>query len=816
MTEKRAAARRSSHARAWTLLATGPALAVAVLADEPAVFHHPPDRRVPSSLEPVMRHLAAGNDAFPEEKDAEELAERLGALSALLRESPRRAGDAAGLLLAPDFKGTRLAPAEETSVTRSPLLEVVRAKAVHEPLDLDRWHFGEELSGFVLGMDEVKVAEFLITSIEVKREASPRARTEVRYDLVGSARTAWRIERVGRWRMDWRRDADGTWRVIEWAALQETRSRAARPVFDEVTTAAFGTNASFRQQLAHGLDSWLGRLDAVFMPGGMGHHGVSVGDADGDGRDDLYVAQPSGLPNRLFRNEGDGRFADVTEAAGLAVLDSTSESLFADVDNDGDQDLVLVTRTGLLLFTNDGKGRFAPVADAFRFKGALRGSPTSVALADYDRDGFPDLYLCTYAYFIGASEDKAGTPTPYHDAQNGPPNVLLRNDGHGRFVDVTDEVGLNENNDRFSFAAAWADYDEDGWPDLLVSNDFGRKNLYHNRGLRDGKIRFEDVAARAGVEDYGAGMSAAFLDYDDDGHLDIYAGNMWTAAGLRVTSLPGFKPEAPAEVRDLYKRHARGNSLFRNRGDGTFEDVTLAAGAEMGRWAWSSDAIDFDSDGSLDLYVANGMFTRDPGEEGQDLDSFFWRQVTARSPLDAQRGTPVRRRLARDEPAARGERLAGPARAERVPAERRAGSLRRRVRHGGPRSRPGRPVVRGPRLRPGRRPGRGGDGGPLVAPAPTLPERFRREERVPRPPAHGNPERPRRGGGPGHGHDRRPPSDEGRAGGLGLHLPALEGAALRTGPEPARRNRRDPVAERGHGDPLRPSPRPPDLRGGGK
>ena len=83
-----------------------------------------------------------------------------------------------------------------------------------------------------------------------------------------------------------------------------------------------------------------------------------------------------------------------------------------------------------------------------------------MAVADYDRDGFLDVYLCTYAYFIGASEDKAGTPTPYHDAQNGPPNVLLRNDGHGRFVEVTDEVGLDENNDRFSFAAAWGDYDE--------------------------------------------------------------------------------------------------------------------------------------------------------------------------------------------------------------------------------------------------------------------------------------------------------------------------------------------------------------------
>src|SRR5262249_49862053 len=185
-------------------------------------------------------------------------------------------------------------------------------------------------------------------------------------------------------------------------------------------------------------------------------------------------------------------------------------------------------------------------------------------------------------------------------------------------------------------AAAWADYDGDGWPDLLVANDFGRKNLYHNEGA-SGTVRFRDVAAAAGVEDYGAGMSAAWLDYDHDGRLDIYTGNMWTAAGLRVTAAPGFMPEAPAEVRGLYRRHARGNSLFRNRGDGTFEDVTLAAGAELGRWAWASDAVDFDLAGWDDLYVVNGMFTREGGPP--DMDSFFWRQVVARSPLTRQPGT---------------------------------------------------------------------------------------------------------------------------------------------------------------------------------
>ena len=96
---------------------------------------------------------------------------------------------------------------------------------------------------------------------------------------------------------------------------------------------------------------------------------------------------------------------------------------------------------------------------------------------------------------------------PNHDARNGPPGVLFRNDGHGRFVDVTARTGLEAGNDRYHFAAAWADYDEDGWPDLLVANDFGTKNLYRNLARSGGTVRFEDVAEQAGVLDGGAGMA---------------------------------------------------------------------------------------------------------------------------------------------------------------------------------------------------------------------------------------------------------------------------------------------------------------------
>ena len=608
-------------------------------AHAPEVYRYRPTPRVPPLLESLQKQLVPGGDAFPDEKEAQEIADRLAEYGRSLKGHFGGVAGATDALLAAVCRGARLTSADEQTVDSGSQLQIRRSRSLPSELTLDRTAFKKELATVVSDFAAIDTAEFLITAIEVRRDTPASALTTVRFDLAGTSRGAGRAQRVGHWRVRWVA-AGGAWKASEWSALDYVRSHATAAVFTETTDVAFGGTSSFTRQLVPSLDYWAGHLDGIFMPRGMGHHGVSVGDIDGDGLDDLYVAQPDGLPNRMFRNSGAGTFQDVTEAAGLAVLDRTSQSLFADIDNDGDQDLILLTRPGPMLFVNDGKGRFTRRAEAFQFEQPLQGSLTSAAIADYDRDGFLDIYLCAYGYFIGVSEDKAGPPSPYHDALNGSPNVLLRNDGHGRFMDVTSDVGLDENNDRFSFAAAWADYDEDGWPDLLVANDFGRKNLYRNLGPVNGRIRFTDVAREAGVEDYGAGMSAAFVDYDNDGRLDIYTGNMWTSAGQRVTAAPGFKPDASAEIRDVYRRHARGNALFRNRGDGTFEDVTLEARAEFGRWAWSSDAFDFDSDGWQDLYVANGMFTRDDGEPSVDVDSFFWRHVVAQSPLTRTPGTP--------------------------------------------------------------------------------------------------------------------------------------------------------------------------------
>ncbi len=168
----------------------------------------------------------------------------------------------------------------------------------------------------------------------------------------------------------------------------------------------------------------------------------------------------------------------------------------------------------------------------------------------------------------------------------------------------------------------------DGPPDLYVANDFGRSNLYRNKG--DGT--FASTSTEANVEDAGAGMSACWFDFDNDGNQDIYVANMWSAAGIRVAEQKLFHEKDPENIRDLYRRHARGNSLYRNLGNEKFENISEKAGVEMGRWAWSSDAWDFDHDGYPDLYIANGYIS---GPDQQDLSSFFWRQLVAKSPSNS-------------------------------------------------------------------------------------------------------------------------------------------------------------------------------------
>ena len=398
----------------------------------------------------------------------------------------------------------------------------------------------------------------------------------------------------------------------------------AQPWFRDVTGGVLES-----EQLRRGIPDWVARLDPACGIDLYGNQGIAVADVDGDGLDEVYVCQPAGLPNRLFQWRS-GRLVDISASSGLDLLDDCTSALFLDWRNRGVQDVVVLRGSGPLLFHNDGRGHFELVPDAFRFASPPLGTFTGMAAADYDRDGKLDLYFCCYSFF--QSEAQYRYPSPYHDAQNGPPNFLfhnrLRADGTGHFEDVTKSAGLDQNNNRFSFAPAWCDYEGSGWPSLYVANDFGRNNLYRNR-----EGRFTDVAAAARVEDMGPGMSACWFDEDGDGRPDLYVANMWSEVGQRVVQSEAFPHRSPA-LQEAYRRHTKGNSFYRNRGDGSFEDAGAQRGIEMGRWAWAADAADFDNDGQPEIYVTCGMLT---GSKSPDLMSFFWRQVVAASPADGSR-----------------------------------------------------------------------------------------------------------------------------------------------------------------------------------
>ena len=394
--------------------------------------------------------------------------------------------------------------------------------------------------------------------------------------------------------------------------------------FRDVSSVLFRDCPSYREQLCRGIPYWRARLDPATGIDLYGSNGIAAADIDGDGRDEIYVCQPGGLPNKLFKRADDGRFLDISESSGLDLLDDTSSALFVDWRNTGVQDAVILRGSGPLLFLNNGRGQFRLRNDAFRFAETPKGSFTGMAAADYDRDGKVDLYLCTYSFF--QSEAQYRYPAPYHDARNGPPNFLFHNalqaDGSGGFEDVTAETGVNQNNTQFSFAPAWCDTNGDGWPDLYVANDFGRNNFYRNQ-----KGRFRDQAREAGIEDLGPGMSVSWFDCDSDGKPDLYVSNMWSASGLRIAHHEKFQPAKVAP--DAYRRHTKGNSLYRNQGDGTFQESGESQRVEMGRWAWGSGGYDFDGDGKPEILTTCGMLTN---VSQDDLMSFFWRQVVAHSP----------------------------------------------------------------------------------------------------------------------------------------------------------------------------------------
>jgi hypothetical protein len=300
---------------------------------------------------------------------------------------------------------------------------------------------------------------------------------------------------------------------------------------------------------------------------------MAAADYDGDGDIDLYLTRTRRSPQILFENRGDGTFQDVGEAAGVAGGgDSWLGPTFADTDGDGTLDLFVGGEGGepARLFRNRGDRTFQDITSTSGID--LSYTTLAAAFGDYDRDGWLDLLVTHYTVQL------AEVPVREY---------LWRNRGHGRFMPVSAASGITgirrtDQQFDFTFTPNFADLDNDGWPDVLFASDFGTSLYFLNQ--RDGTF----TNATTEVISDENGMGTALGDYDRDGDLDWFVTSIWD-------------PDGPFE-----KWGATGNRLYRNRGDGTFDDATDAAGVRVGDWGWGVCFADLNNDGHLDLFHVNG------------------------------------------------------------------------------------------------------------------------------------------------------------------------------------------------------------------
>jgi len=376
--------------------------------------------------------------------------------------------------------------------------------------------------------------------------------------------------------------------------------------------------------------------------------GLAIADVNGDGFDDIYITVRLGK-NMLLINHGDGTFTEEAAAYGLDLPGHTTCALFADFDNDGDLDVILGRSLLKSSYLENRGGHFFQLPIPSYMPMAV----ISMSAADFNGDGLLDVYMCTYRPAAPVSDSPAGgvsqgaadsfdwpdeffspeLATEYKRRlaehkkrkgatvldQLGPPNVLLVNRGAGHFeiAKENETIGVWRN----SLQATWGDYDQDGDPDLYISNDWAPDNLFRN----DGPNGFTDVSAEAGITAYGFAMGASWGDYDNDGREDIYVSNMYSEVGRRITQgIPG--------VSKSFLESAEGNWLYHQVEGGKFEQVAGLKSPAMAvmnaGWSWGGCFADFDNDTFLDLYVLSGYYTA-PKELASDLDleSNLWRTM---------------------------------------------------------------------------------------------------------------------------------------------------------------------------------------------
>jgi hypothetical protein len=326
--------------------------------------------------------------------------------------------------------------------------------------------------------------------------------------------------------------------------------------------------------------------------------GVGFIDCDNDGRLDIVAVNGTSVDRyrqggdpmvTLYRQTGDLKFTDVTQAAGLTRKGYSMGVAVADFDNDGWQDLYVTGYGGNVLYRNLGNCKFEDVTEKAGVR--LGGYSTGAAWGDYDRDGYVDLFVPRYLqvdidkltkYDSKLCDFRGVTMECARRGHTGESDFLLRNRGDGTFEDVSKKAGVSDPGHYLGMQGIWADYDNDGWPDLYVTNDGGPNYLYHNK--HDGT--FEEVGLQAGAAlslegQERAGMGVDFGDFDRDGRLDIFVTN--------------FSEEPDA--------------LFWNQGEKGFTDIAASAGVARPSFlpvGWGGAFFDMDNDGWLDLIVANG------------------------------------------------------------------------------------------------------------------------------------------------------------------------------------------------------------------
>ncbi len=354
------------------------------------------------------------------------------------------------------------------------------------------------------------------------------------------------------------------------------------------------------------------------LPEDMGS-GVAWGDYDNDGWPDLFLvnavgpltltadaARRSPAHCALYRNNHDGTFTDVTETAGVGARVWGMGAEWGDYDNDGWIDLVVSTYGENLLYHNSGDGTFSDRTRAAHL-GGVRGFWSGVAWGDYDRDGFLDLYVTGYVRYSRPSEPSAASTDVENPAAINPNvfpperNLLYHNNRDGTFTEVARPAGVLGERGK-SLEAAWADFDEDGWPDLYVANDVTDNQLFRNR--HDGT--FEDVSHQAHVADYRSAMGLAIGDWDGDQDADMYITH-WIAQENALYD--NTRNAGPAmDFTDVADRFGLGQISLDFVGWGTF-------------------FFDYDNDGRLDLFEANGhtFQRRDaPRLLAPQTDQLFW------------------------------------------------------------------------------------------------------------------------------------------------------------------------------------------------